>query len=106
MEPGEIQLDDHALAALVGDGLGEAFGVGPRPRGHDDEEAFLGELLGDRAADAPARAHRHVGVAHGRAAADEPGVASVRLPLRGRADHHGHLAAVRIGPADAHRRLP
>ena len=50
----------------------------------------FGELLGDGAADAPAHADGDVAVVE-RLAVRQLGVASIRLPLRGGANHDGDL---------------
>jgi hypothetical protein len=71
---------------------GRVRGLARRQRG---DEAFLGELLGDGAADAPAHAHRHVAIVQ-RLAVRQLGIAAVRLPLRRRPHHHRDGLPVRI----------
>ncbi len=89
----DVELDDHAVAALVLDRRHQARRVGRAARRQHDEEAFAGELLGDGAADAPAHADGQDTVIH-RLAMDQPGVAAVRLPLRRGADDDGDRLAL------------
>ena len=86
----EVHLDRHALAALRLDGLRQRRRIGGGPGGQHDEEAFLGEFLGNGAADAPADADGQVAVVEG-PAMRQPGIAAVGLPLGGCADDDGDL---------------
>jgi hypothetical protein len=86
----EVHLDRHALSAFRLDGLRQRRRIGRGPGGQHDEEALLGELLGDGAPDAPADAHGQVAVVDGPAVC-QPGVAPVGLPLGGCTDDDGHL---------------
>jgi hypothetical protein len=56
----QVQLDSHALAALLVDRLFQRSGIGAVPSRKHYEEAFLGKLLGDGTPDAPADADGQV----------------------------------------------
>jgi hypothetical protein len=58
----------------------------------DDEKPLPGKLLGDGAADAPADPYGYVAVVE-HLAVRQLGVASIRLPLGGCANHNGDLPA-------------
>ena len=58
----QIQLDNHAVAALLLDCRLQGRRVGRAAGGENDEKALLCELLGYCAADAPTHAHRKVAV--------------------------------------------
>src|SRR5437899_8687478 len=60
----------------------------------NDDEALLGESLGDGPADAPADADGDVAIVE-RLAVRQFGVAAIGLPLGGGPDHHGDLLAGR-----------
>jgi hypothetical protein len=77
---------------LLDDGFLERRGIGGLAGRQNDEEALSGELLGDRAADAPPYAHREIAVIE-HLAVRQPGVAPIGLPLGGRPDHDGDLFA-------------
>ena len=95
--PGEIELDDHAVAALIPDRRRQARRIGLAAGRQDDEESLAGELLGDGAADAPADADGQVAVIH-RLAMDQLGVAAIRLPFRRGAHDHGDRLALALPP--------
>src|SRR5262249_34547116 len=81
----EIELDDHAVAALVLDCRRKARGIIGTAGRHDDKVPFAGELLGNGAAHTPPRADRQVAVV-GRFAVGQFGVAATPLPFGGGAD--------------------
>ncbi len=90
----QVELDGHALAALLGDGRFQARRVRHVSGGEHHEKAFPRELLRYRAADAPARRDGQVGVVHV-VAMGQTGVAAVGLPLGSGADDHGNGSACR-----------
>src|SRR6266851_9500336 len=91
----QVHLDDHALAALLADGLLQYCRIGLLAGCQYDEEALLRELLGDSAPDAPSHADGQSTVVDSPAVSQQ-GIAPVRLPLGGRADHDGDLLALRV----------
>ena len=92
----EIELDDHALAALLADRRRERRGIGLVAGRQHREKALLGEFLRDGAANAPSDADRHVAVVD-RVAMRQHRVAAVRLPFRSGADHDADLLALAVG---------
>jgi hypothetical protein len=91
----EIQLDDHAFAALLADGRRQSRCIGLVAGRQHSEETLLRELLRHRAADAPAHADRQFAVIHW-VAMRQQGIAALSLPFGGGADHHSDLLALRV----------
>ena len=86
----QVQLDNHAFAALLLDGLLQRRRIGGIPGRQHDEEALLGKLLGDGTADAPAHADGQVAVVE-HLAVRQFGIAAIGLPLGCRPNHDGDL---------------
>ena len=84
----QVQLDNHAVAALRVDGLLQRRRIGGVPGRQHDEEALLGKLLGDGAADTPAYADGQVAVVE-HLPMRQFGIAAIGLPLGGRPNHDG-----------------
>ncbi len=84
----QVQLDNHTFAALRADGLLQRRRIGGTPGRQHDDEALLGKLLGDGAADAPAYADGQVTVVE-HLPVRQLGIAAVGLPLGGRPHHDG-----------------
>ena len=76
----QVQLHDGAVAALLSNRGVQRFGVGGAAGGKHREEPFLGKLLRDSAAHAPAHANGQVAVVNV-AAVNQVGIASVGLPF-------------------------
>src|SRR6202040_3300939 len=91
----EIELDDHAFAALLADGRRQSRSIGLVAGGQHSEETLLRELLRDRATDAPAHADRQLAVIHW-VAVRQQGIAALSLPFGGGADHDSDLLALRV----------
>jgi hypothetical protein len=91
----QVQLDNHTFAALLSDGLLQRCRIGGMPGRQHDDEALLGELLGDGAADAPAHADGQVAVVE-HLPVRQLGIAAISLPLGGRPNHDGDRFAGRV----------
>ena len=84
----QVKLHDCAVSALLVDGSLQRRRVGSITGGQHGQESFLGEFLGNGAADSPAHADGQFAVIE-LAAVDQLGVAAIRLPLGCRADDDG-----------------